>query len=308
MPLDPLAREAAWAGVAASELSPYRGLEAFREQDARWMFGRDDEVAALLDSIRTGQTRFLTLIGASGSGKSSLLMGGLCPMLRSGVLGDGVAWNIAYLRPGARPCEALAHALVNFDARGDAIADGLAVKRLRAALGDDADNPRFVETLPRRGYRFLATVQIEDAEAPSEPAAGVNGDLVSRLAQAVARELSSALNTSTESPDEGIRRLELSRVQDAARRALASTLDGLAEIRAAGREAGFLALCGVELVTDHGHYLCYFPDPAAVPAPPQMFGTTPWPVRDVVRRVREMGGAIVAAVVPADVKPRSPVA
>src|ERR671910_2234750 len=31
-----------------------------------------------------------------------------------------------------------------------------AVKRLRAALGDDADNPRFVETLPRRGYRFIA--------------------------------------------------------------------------------------------------------------------------------------------------------
>src|ERR671918_1378407 len=30
-----------------------------------------------------------------------------------------------------------------------------AVKRLRAALGDDADNPRFVETLPRRGYRFI---------------------------------------------------------------------------------------------------------------------------------------------------------
>ena len=32
-----------------------------------------------------------------------------------------------------------------------------AVKRLRAALGDDADNPRFVETLPRRGYRFIGT-------------------------------------------------------------------------------------------------------------------------------------------------------
>jgi len=31
-----------------------------------------------------------------------------------------------------------------------------AIKRLRAALGDDSDNPRFVETLPRRGYRFIA--------------------------------------------------------------------------------------------------------------------------------------------------------
>ncbi|MGE0394102.1 MAG: winged helix-turn-helix domain-containing tetratricopeptide repeat protein [Vicinamibacterales bacterium] len=39
-----------------------------------------------------------------------------------------------------------------------------AVKRLRAALGDDADNPAFVETLPRRGYRFIGAV-----DAPDEP-------------------------------------------------------------------------------------------------------------------------------------------
>ena len=35
-----------------------------------------------------------------------------------------------------------------------------AVKRLRQALNDSADNPRFVETLPRRGYRFIAPIQI----------------------------------------------------------------------------------------------------------------------------------------------------
>jgi TolB-like protein/DNA-binding winged helix-turn-helix (wHTH) protein/Tfp pilus assembly protein PilF len=35
-----------------------------------------------------------------------------------------------------------------------------AVKRLRQALSDSADNPRFIETLPRRGYRFIAPVQI----------------------------------------------------------------------------------------------------------------------------------------------------
>src|SRR5215468_994828 len=34
-----------------------------------------------------------------------------------------------------------------------------AVKRLRQALNDSADNPRFVETLPRRGYRFIAPIQ-----------------------------------------------------------------------------------------------------------------------------------------------------
>ena len=44
-----------------------------------------------------------------------------------------------------------------------------AVKRLRAALGDDAENPRFVETLPRRGYRFIAplTLAADASAAPS---------------------------------------------------------------------------------------------------------------------------------------------
>jgi Tol biopolymer transport system component/DNA-binding winged helix-turn-helix (wHTH) protein len=39
-----------------------------------------------------------------------------------------------------------------------------AVKRLRDAMGDDPDNPRFVETVPRRGYRFLATVSMPKLE------------------------------------------------------------------------------------------------------------------------------------------------
>src|ERR1043165_1824956 len=47
-----------------------------------------------------------------------------------------------------------------------------AVKRLRAALGDDADNPRFVETLHPRGYRFIAPVQSADnGDQPAPPPA-----------------------------------------------------------------------------------------------------------------------------------------
>ena len=43
-----------------------------------------------------------------------------------------------------------------------------AVKRLRAALGDDADNPKFVETLPRRGYRFIAGLATDASEPACE--------------------------------------------------------------------------------------------------------------------------------------------
>jgi eukaryotic-like serine/threonine-protein kinase len=51
-----------------------------------------------------------------------------------------------------------------------------AVTKLRQALGDDADNPRFIETIPRRGYRFIAPVTIPNKtsqpdrrEPPAEP-------------------------------------------------------------------------------------------------------------------------------------------
>ncbi len=75
-----------------------------------------------------------------------------------------------------------------------------------------------------------------------------------------------------------------------------NTLDGLDEFRAAGRDEQLLVLCGVEIATDRGHYLCFFPDPAKVPPPPQMFGSaTPWPVREVLAKVRELGGVVVAA-------------
>lgn len=41
-----------------------------------------------------------------------------------------------------------------------------AINRLREALGDDAENPRFIETLPQRGYRFLADVEFAPVEPP----------------------------------------------------------------------------------------------------------------------------------------------
>ncbi len=46
-----------------------------------------------------------------------------------------------------------------------------AINRLRAALGDEADNPRFIETLERRGYRFIAPVGAPEAKPPEEAAA-----------------------------------------------------------------------------------------------------------------------------------------
>src|SRR6202453_1356979 len=55
----------------------------------------------------------------------------------------------------------------------------IAIAKLRSALGDSAENPRYIETLPKRGYRFIADVSFVDAdgrirrpESPSADSAG----------------------------------------------------------------------------------------------------------------------------------------
>ena len=62
----------------------------------------------------------------------------------------------------------------------------------RTALGDSADNPRFVETLPRRGYRFIAPVQAEEAALERREAADladIQDVVADRLAEAVRRHV-----------------------------------------------------------------------------------------------------------------------
>ena len=53
----------------------------------------------------------------------------------------------------------------------------IAIGKLRSALGDSAENPRFIETLPKRGYRFIANVSVLDADARPKMPESVAGDL-----------------------------------------------------------------------------------------------------------------------------------
>ena len=61
-----------------------------------------------------------------------------------------------------------------------------AVNRVRQALGDTADNPRFIETLSRRGYRFLAPVEVVDSSVRPQ---GVSESLPARGLKDMIRKL-----------------------------------------------------------------------------------------------------------------------
>src|ERR1700731_1144707 len=56
----------------------------------------------------------------------------------------------------------------------------IAIGKLRSALGDSAENPRFIETLPKRGYRFIADVSVVAADARPKNLEAVAGDLAGR--------------------------------------------------------------------------------------------------------------------------------
>ena len=79
---------------------PYRGLLPFREEDAGLFFGREE---AILGKLR--EYNLVTLVGRSGSGKSSVVFAGLIPALRRRA--DGRTWSILSLRPGPEPLHAL---------------------------------------------------------------------------------------------------------------------------------------------------------------------------------------------------------
>jgi WD40 repeat protein len=97
---------------APSDITPYLGLLTFQESDATRFFGRDALIATMLEKVR--KSPFLAVLGPSGSGKSSVVRAGLIPQLRAGALPSSERWLYCpALRPGPRPLNSLAAALIN---------------------------------------------------------------------------------------------------------------------------------------------------------------------------------------------------
>jgi TPR repeat protein len=90
---------------------PYPGLRPFKRDETDLFFGREACVDEMVG--RLSATRFLAVLGPSGSGKSSLVRTGLLEALELGLMaGAGPRWLIAEMRPGGRPIENLARALL----------------------------------------------------------------------------------------------------------------------------------------------------------------------------------------------------
>lgn len=133
--------------------NPFPGLRPFKADEYDLFFGRAGQTDELLRRLR--RTRFLAVVGTSGSGKSSLVRAGLLPALYSGFMTKaGSSWQVAMLRPGNDPIANLARALNQPN-----------------VFGSDAEDAPiqtiFTETVLQRGALGLVEV-VQQAKMPSD--------------------------------------------------------------------------------------------------------------------------------------------
>jgi hypothetical protein len=89
------------------DLCPYQGLDAFRENKHALFFGRRRLIESMVGRLK--ESRLLAVVGPSGSGKSSLVLAGLLPALKAGVLPGSQGWRYySPIVPGSDPLASLA--------------------------------------------------------------------------------------------------------------------------------------------------------------------------------------------------------
>ena len=141
-------------------LCPYKGLNYFDEADADLFVGRETLTAKLVERVislasngQPNKERFLAIVGASGSGKSSLVRAGLVPALRWNKASTD--WNVYVLTPTAHPLESLAICLTS---------ENLSVTTTATLMDDFVRDPRSLQIFVRRklglenGSRLLLVV------------------------------------------------------------------------------------------------------------------------------------------------------
>ncbi|MGI9623439.1 MAG: protein kinase domain-containing protein, partial [Acidimicrobiales bacterium] len=218
------ASESPTSGEAAA-VNPYKGLRAFTEADASDFHGRNDLVAAMLERLdgMGPRHRLVTVIGPSGSGKSSAVRAGLIPAVREGRIATSNDWFITTMTPGSSPYEELEAALLRVavnppqqllgqlseDERGIARSARrlLPDDRAQLLLVVDQFEELFVMTPPEIRHRFLAglAAAIADPRSQLRVVATLRADFYDRpLSSAELADLtkSSAITVTPLAPNE----------------------------------------------------------------------------------------------------------
>ncbi|MFN0253903.1 MAG: protein kinase domain-containing protein [Kofleriaceae bacterium] len=178
--------------------SPFRGLAAFNEADAKYFFGRSTEIRSAL--ARLEQAPLLAVIGPSGVGKSSFVHAGLVPAIRAS--SDG--WSVRVVRPGRTPLSNLANALADDPGRvtevigqlvtspglfGEALREEAARTQGKILLVVDQLEELFTlssDPIQREAFLRAILAAADDSSAPVRIITSMRADFLDRLA--VSRE------------------------------------------------------------------------------------------------------------------------
>ncbi len=126
---DPQFNSDVFSNVPLSDANPFPGLRPFSIDDTHLFFGREHQIDDIL--LKISKNRFITIMGYSGSGKSSLLFCGLVPILYGGfVTNSGPYWNVITSRPGSSPINNLTESVLDFMLKTNRLdAEGVEMQR-----------------------------------------------------------------------------------------------------------------------------------------------------------------------------------
>jgi WD40 repeat protein/DNA-binding SARP family transcriptional activator len=135
---------------------PFKGLAPFAGSDASFFFGRERVVDELI--ARFAQQRLVAVLGASGSGKSSVVQAGLLPALARGALPGSDSWRQLILRPGSRPAAELAQHSI---AGSQVILAVDQFEEVFTACDDPVERVAFLAALGESAARVVITLRLD---------------------------------------------------------------------------------------------------------------------------------------------------
>ena len=148
--------------ISEQTTCPYKGLAYFdcTDEDAKYFYGRTALTDELLEKLRVG--KFLAVLGASGSGKSSVVRAGLLYELKQGRrLSGSNSWQIKIFRPGQNPLQNLALTFVDEGLSDIERASQLA--KAEELLSKGADGLRTLINVAKTQRIILVADQFEEA-------------------------------------------------------------------------------------------------------------------------------------------------
>jgi len=157
------------------EFNPFPGLRPFTPEDSNLFFGRETESDEVISKLL--KNRYITLIGSSGNGKSSLINGRVLPKIQNMIMRESSVWRIISIRPGNDPFGNLASALSD----GISESEQKSVEReqilsklldykitlsdiVRKFIGKHDDNVLFVLDQFEDLFRYISPAKPEDSQ------------------------------------------------------------------------------------------------------------------------------------------------